>query len=178
MFREADGAGNWIRDIPVAGFQHAWMALRLPNGDTLMSSGYGTSKPQARVSSAIPEGGTAFMVEVDASGGVVRRFGAADQVPAGIHPYFYAMFQLLPNGDVVVGNWQGHGPGHGGAGAQLIEFDPQGAIVWQWSDKYFVSSLQNVLVLDGLDRSVLNDERNGVMEPLAPAAPAAPAPAH
>ena len=178
MFREADGDGNWIRDIAVAGFQHAWMALRLPNGDTLMSSGYGTSKPQARVSSAIPDGGTAFMVEVDAAGNVVRRFGAADQVPAGVHPYFYAMFQLLANGDVVVGNWQGHGPGHGGAGAQLIEFDPQGAIAWEWSDKYFVSSLQNVLVLDGLDRSILNDERSGVMGPLAPAAPASPAQEH
>ena len=38
MFKEADGKGNWIREIPVDGFQHAWKALRLPNGDTLMSS--------------------------------------------------------------------------------------------------------------------------------------------
>jgi hypothetical protein len=177
-FKEADGAGNWIREFPVEGFQHAWMALRLPNGDTLMSSGYGTSKPQARVMSAIPQGGTAFMAEVDASGKLVRKFGAADQVPAAVHPYFYGMFQILPNGDVVVANWQGHGPGHGPAGAQLIEFDPAGAIAWQWSDPYFVSSFQNVLVLDGLDRSVMNDERNAVMGPAAVAPAGAPAPAH
>jgi hypothetical protein len=178
MFKEADGAGNWIREIKVAGFQHAWMALRLPNGDTLMSSGYGTSKPQARVLSAIPDGGTAFMAEVDASGNLVRRFGAADQVPAGVHPYFYGMFQVMANGDVVVANWQGHGPGHGGAGAQILEFDPQGAIVWQWSDRYFISSLQNVLILDGLDRSVMNDELGGVMGPVEMPVAAAPAQAH
>jgi hypothetical protein len=167
LFREADGAGNWIHDFPVAGFQHAWMALRLPNGDTLMSSGYGTSIPQAKVSSPIPQGGTAFMVEVDSSGKLVRRFGAADQVAAGVHPYFYGMFQVMPNGDVVVANWQGHGLGHDNAGDQILEFDPQGAIVWTWSDRYFVSSLQNVLVIDGLDRSVMNDERNGAMGPVA-----------
>jgi hypothetical protein len=167
LFREADGAGNWIRDIPFPGFQHAWMALRLPNGDTLMSSGYGTSVPQSRVSSPIPQGGSAFMVEVDPSGKLVRRFGAADQVPAAVHPYFYGMFQVMANGDVVVANWQGHGLGHGGAGDQILEFDPQGAIVWTWSDRYFVSSLQNVLVMDGLDRSVMNDERNGAMGPVA-----------
>ena len=53
-------------------------------------------------------GGASFMVEVDPSGHVVRKFGARGQVPARVHPYFYAMFQLLPNGDVVVANWQGH----------------------------------------------------------------------
>jgi len=31
-----------------------------------------------------------------------------------------------------------------------------------------LSSLQGVLVLDGLDPSKLYDERNGVMEPLLP----------
>lgn len=172
-FREADGAGNWVRDFPVADLQHAWMALRLPNGDTLMSSGYGTSRPQAGAGSPVPEGGSAFMAEVDASGKLVRRFGASDQVPEGVHPYFYGMFQVMPNGDVVVANWQGHGAGHGNAGVQILEFDPRGAIAWEWSDRTFVSSLQNVLVLDGLDRTAVNDERGGVMGPVAPPGPSA-----
>jgi hypothetical protein len=159
LFREGDGKGNWIREIPVDGFTHAWKAVRLPNGDTLMSSGYGTSK----------EKGSAFMVEVDAAGKIVRKFGAAADVPAGVHPYFYATFQLLPNGDVVVANWQGHGIGHNDSGVQILEFDPKGAIVWEWSDRAFVSSMQAILVLDGLNTALLYDERNGIMEPLPPA---------
>jgi hypothetical protein len=165
LFREADGKGNWIGEIKVPGYQHAWEALRLPNGHVLTSSGFGTSIPPGK-------GGSAFMAEVDASGAVVHRFGAGGEVPARIHPYFYAMFQLLPNGNVVIANWQGHGGGHQNSGSQLVELDPQGAVVWEWSDRAFVSSLQGVLVLDGLDASVLNDERTGVMAPVAADAPA------
>lgn len=157
LFREADGKGNWIGEIPVAGFHHAWEALRLPNGHVLMSAGFGTSQ----------SGGSSFMVEVDAGGKIVRRFGSRDQLPARVNPYFYAMFQLLPNGDVVIANWQGHGGGHQNSGSQLIELDPQGSLVWEWSDRAFVSSLQGVLVLDGLDPSVVNDEINGVMGPVS-----------
>jgi hypothetical protein len=156
--READGAGNWIREIPEVGFQHAWMALRLPNGNVLMSTGTATPVPPHK-------GGWSFLEEVDAAGNPVRRLGAPDQVPARIHPNFYAMFQVLPNGDIVAANWQSHGAGHNNSGAQIVEFDRQGEIAWEWSDRAFVSSIQGVLVLDGLDRSVLNDERNGVMGP-------------
>jgi hypothetical protein len=167
LFREADGNGNWIRDIPVAGFQHAWEALRLPNGHVLMSSGFGTSIPPGK-------GGSAFMAEVDSTGKLLRKYGDASQVPARIHPYFYAMFQLLPNGDVVIANWQGHSGGHNNSGSQLIELNSEGSLVWEWSDRAFVSSLQGVLVLDGLDRSVLNDEFNGVMAPVGAGGDATP----
>jgi hypothetical protein len=170
LFREADGDGNWIKDIAVDGFHHAWEALRLPSGNVLMSAGFGTSEVKGMH-------GSSFMVEVDASGNVLRRFGSGDQVPAKIHPYFYAMFQLLPNGDVVIANWQGHMGGHNYSGEQLVELDPQGAVVWTWSDRAFVSSLQGVLVLDGLDTSVLNDERNGVMAPVGAVGDYIPKPA-
>jgi hypothetical protein len=156
LFREGDKNGHWIREIPVEGFTHAWKAVRLPDGHTLMSAGYGTSLKH----------GSTFMAEVDAGGKIVRKFGAATDVPAGVHPYFYATFQLLPNGDVVVANWQGHGIGHNYSGVQILEFDPKGAVVWEWSDRAFVSSVQAVLVLDGLNTALLHDERNGVMEPL------------
>jgi hypothetical protein len=165
--READGAGNWVHEIAETGFQHAWMAVRLPNGHILMSAGSATPVPPSKFASS-------FLVEVDASGSPVRRFGAADQVAERVHPNFYAMFQVLPNGDVVAANWQGHGAGHNNTGVQLLEFDRQGAIVWEWTDRPFVSSVQAVLVLDGLDRSVLNDERNGVMGPVPPAVPGSP----
>jgi hypothetical protein len=156
-FKEADGHGHWIHEYPFPGFQHAWMALRLPDGTMYMSSGYGTAVPTRPWS-------TAFMVELPPKG-KARWFGAAGQVPRKVHPYFYGMFQVLANGDLVVANWQGHRAGHNNEGEQLIEFNRQGRIVWTWNDRAFVSSLQNVLVLDGLDTAVINDEHRGVMGP-------------
>lgn len=143
----ADGAA--VHEWSAPGFRHAWKAVRLSNGHTLASSGFGAN-----------------LVELDSAGAVVRTIGGKDQVPPAANPNFYATFQLLPNGHIVVANWQGHGPGHGASGVQLIEFDRTGAIAWQWSDARRISSLQGVLVLDGLDRSRLHDERNGVMTPL------------
>ena len=75
------------------------------------------------------------------------------------------MFQLLPDGNIVLANWQGHGPGFGGSGVQLLEFNPAGEMVWSWSKPDLISSLQGVLVLDGLDSSKLHDERDGIMSP-------------
>jgi hypothetical protein len=147
---EGDGKGAIFWTAKAPGFRHAWKALRLANGDTLASGGYG-----------------AFMVEFKPDGSIVRRFGEAGSVPPEVHPYFYGTFQLLPNGDVVVANWQGHGPGHAASGVQILEFDPSGSIVWQWSDRTKVSSILGVLVLDGLDTSLLHDERGGLMRPLA-----------
>lgn len=148
--RETDLAGTTVREIAVDGFYHAWKAVRRPDGRVLASAGYG-----------------AFMVELDAAGAIRRKFGTKEDVPADVRPFFYAMFQLLPNDHVVVANWQDHGPGHGGSGVQLLEFDPRGEIVWRWSEAAMISSLQGVVVLDGLDTSRLHDERDGVMAPLA-----------
>jgi hypothetical protein len=149
VIREGNSEGKYIWEAPVEKFGHAWKAVRLANGDTLGSAGYG-----------------GFMVELDASKNVVRAFGGSNQVPTAVHSDFFATFQVLTNGDVVVANWQGHGADHGSSGIQLLEFDKTGAIVWQWSKSEIISSIQGILVLDGLDTSVLNDERNGVMGPV------------
>jgi hypothetical protein len=147
--REGDRHGNYLREYPVDGFYHAWKSLRLANGNLLVSAGYG-----------------AFLVELDPDGAEVRKFGGKDQVPAAVKPFFYAMFQHLPNNHIVLANWQGHGEGFGGSGVQLLQFDDRGEIVWQWSDASRISSLQGVLVVDGLDTSVLHDEREGIVAPL------------
>jgi hypothetical protein len=147
--REGSREGKYLREFTVDGFYHAWKSLRLPTGNLMVTAGYG-----------------AFVVELDATGKVVRKFGAKDQIPENVRPFFYAMFQLLPNGNIVLANWQGHGPGFGNSGVQLLEFNPAGDLVWSWSKADLISSLQGVLVLDGLDTSLLHDERNGVMQPV------------
>ena len=127
----------------------AWKIVRLDNGNLFVAGGYG-----------------AFLAEVNASGTIVREIGAAPQ-PAGVNPYFYGMSQIMPSGDVVVANWEGHGAGHGNAGIALLEFNSTGTIVWQWNKSTIISSLQGVLVLDSLNTNLLYDDRNGVMVPLA-----------
>ena len=148
--REGSRDGKYLREFPVAEFYHAWKSLRLPNGNLMVTAGYG-----------------AFVVELDPSGKVVRKFGGKESVPEKVRPFFYAMFQLLPNGNVVLANWQGHGPGFGHSGVQLLEFNDAGEIIWTWSKPDLISSLQGVLVLDGLDTTKLHDEREGLMKPLA-----------
>lgn len=147
--REGSTDGKYLREFPVEGFYHAWKSLRLPNGNLIVTAGYG-----------------AFVVELDAGGKTVRKFGGKEQVPEKVRPFFYAMFQLLPGGNVVLANWQGHGPGFGASGTQLLEFNRDGQIVWTWSKADLISSLQGVLVLDGLDTSRLHDERTGIMSPV------------
>ena len=146
--REGSRDGKYLREFPVEGFYHAWKSLRLPNGNLLVTAGYG-----------------AFVVELDANGKILRKFGGKDQVTEKVRPFFYAMFQLLPNGNIVLANWQGHGPGFGSSGVQLLEFNPTGDLVWTWSKPDLISSLQGVLVLDDLDTSKLHDEIRGVMQP-------------
>ena len=147
--READASGGYLKKSPVEGFRNMWKAMRLPNKHIIASAGYG-----------------AFMVELDEDGKILRKWGGKGQVPDGVNPNFAATFQLLPNGNTVLANWQGHGADHGKSGVQLVEFDKDGKLVWQWSKSDMISSLQGVLVLDGLDTSRLHDERDGVMKPL------------
>ncbi len=149
--KEADTSsttGTFIWSMYVAGFQHMWKAIRLDNGNILASAGYG-----------------AFMAEITPQKTIARKFGAVPQ-PTGVNPYFYAMFQLLTNGNCVVANWEGHGAGNATKGIELLEFDPTGAIVWQWNKPAITSSLQGILVLDSLNTALLYDDRNGIMTPL------------
>ena len=146
--REGSHEGKYLREFAVEGFFHAWKALRLLNGNLIVTAGYG-----------------AFVVELDPDGKILRKFGGKEFVPEKVRPFFYAMFQLLSNSNVVLANWQGHGEGFGRSGIQLLEFNYAGDIVWSWSRVDLISSLQGVLVLDGLDTMKLHDELDGVMRP-------------
>jgi hypothetical protein len=126
---------------------HAWEALRLASGDVLVATGYAAS------------------LEV---------FGADQQLKQtitggeGVNPYFFADVQVMPGGgSYVVANWQGHGTGLGAMGLQVVEYDTAGKLIWSWKqDASFVSSLQQVVVLDALDLDKLQVEnpQSGVLE--------------
>jgi hypothetical protein len=127
---ETDLALAERRRLRAPGFEHAWMAQRQPDGTTLVSAGYG-----------------AFIARFDVRGALTGTFGRAGEVPEEVAPFFYATFQVLDDGRIVVANWQGHGPDNGGKGRQLLEFSPSGKLLDSWSDEEKISSLQGILVL-------------------------------
>jgi hypothetical protein len=93
-------------------------------------------------------------------------------------PNAFAGFQILPNGNIITANWQGHGFGMGTSGIQVIEFSIAGDVVWFFKqDPAVFSSIQDVLVIDGMDPAelhVLETSTNGTWQPVRPSAPPGP----
>jgi len=119
-----------VRRFAAPGFEHAWKAERRADGSTLVSGGYG-----------------AFMALFDSAGECVRRFGTTAEVAAEVAPFFYASFEQLDDGRLLVANWQGHGPDNGAKGRQLLEFGADGKLLGSWSAGDEISSLQGILLV-------------------------------
>ncbi len=138
----------WKAMIGDAEKTHAWQALRLANGQTVVSTGYNKH------------------LEFFSQDGKLL-----DTItgPAAVHPNFFAGFQILANGNYVVSNWQGHGPKMGGMGTQVLEYTPAGKLAWHWQqDSTRFSSLHNVIVLDELDTKFMYiEDANGKLAPVA-----------
>jgi hypothetical protein len=147
---------NWdkqtVWEMTIPDGNYVYQGLRLQSGSIAVTSGYG-----------------AAILLVDYAGKkVTTTLGGKSQPDATtIVPNFYGGFQVLPNGHFVVTNWEGHGGGNGGKGIQLLEYDAAGALAWKWKqDASMVSSLHNLLVLDGLDTTKLHDDVGGVVTPV------------
>jgi len=142
-----DGSIVWKVVIGDAQKMHAWQALRLKNGQTVVSTGYGKN-----------------LEFLSTEGKLLDTISG----PAAVNPNFFAGFQILPNGNYVVANWQGHGPKQGANGVQVLEYTPAGKLAWSWQqDANKFSSLQAVIVLDVLDPKLLYTENeNGVLTPV------------
>jgi hypothetical protein len=84
---------------------------------------------------------------------VTQRYGTKTMPMAVMfRPNAFAEFQILPNGNLVTSNWQSYGGANGTLGIQVIEFAPQGDVVWFFKqDPTVFASIQGLLVLDGLD---------------------------
>jgi hypothetical protein len=120
----------------------AYKILRLADGNTWVSAGSNTG---------IYEYGP---------GGGAPHLKLGGPLP-GVN--FFGDFQILAGGNTVVADWRGHGTNHGGDGISIHEFDKEGKTAWEWQDAVNTSSIQAVLILDGLDTRFLYDEREGVL---------------
>jgi hypothetical protein len=146
---ETDDAGKilWQANVVSKKRPHSWQALRLANGQTIVSSGFAAN----------------FQI-FSTDGSLVKTITG----PVDVNPNFYAGFQILKNGNCVVTNWQGHGTDHGASGIQLLEYTPDGKLAWSWKqDSSKFSSLQGVIVLDGLNLKLLHvEDGSGVLSPV------------
>lgn len=127
---ETDTALISLNAMRAPGFEHAWKAERMADGSTLVSAGHG-----------------AFMARFDRRGNLTTTFGDAATMPEEVSPFFYATFQALDDGRILVANWQGPGTENGHKGRQLLEFSASGKLLDSWSDPHKISSLQGILVL-------------------------------
>lgn len=142
--------GKIVKDIVLNEAKHIYHAVRKPDGHLLVTTGYGAS-----------------LLEIDAGGKVLKRWGGKQSPAAGeLGFHFFAGFQLLNGGDIVVANWTGHGAKDSDKGAQLVQFDPSGKVVWAWHDPQRAGSIHGVIVLDDLDPTLLNDDRSSVLGPV------------
>jgi hypothetical protein len=143
---EGNADGNILWQAKIAGRDkpHAWQALRLANGQTVVSTGY-----------------AANLQFFSTEGKLLDTISG----PATVKPNFYAGYQVLPNGNFLVINWQGHGANFGNSGTQLLEYSKDGKLVWSWQqDPAHFSSLHAVIVLDGLDLERLHvEDANGML---------------
>lgn len=120
----------------------------------------------------VSAGYSASLLVIDtAKGTVVQTIGGKTQPePPGLRrslsPNFFSGFQLLPSGQYLIANWQGHGPSHANDGYQVLMYGADGELLWTFDQTEFprMTSLNNVIALDGLDTSRLHDERRGVIE--------------
>jgi hypothetical protein len=82
-----------------------------------------------------------------------------------LSPNFFSGFQLLNSGEILLANWQGHGPSHAADGYQVLMYGANGELVWAFDQTEYprMTSLNNVIALDGLDTSRLHDEPAGVL---------------
>lgn len=126
-----------VQDDPRPAKRSGYHVVKMLNGNYLVSTCYTTA-----------------VAEVTPEGEVVRTLGGRETPQAKVMNWVaFTGFQVLPNGHTVVTTWNGHGAEDSHNGPQLVEFDPEGRIVWQWHDAERAGSILAVVVLDELDTS-------------------------
>jgi len=122
--REVDVAGKVVWEY--TGVEIAGDAQRLPNGNTLISCG-----TQKRILEVTPDKQIAW------------QFTAADAPELNLT--WISSLQVLPNGNLVVGNFL---RGQEGKGAHAFEVTRDKRVVWQWADHNLIKSLTTVRAVD------------------------------
>lgn len=145
---EVDRDGKVLRTW-VTGADDSYLGVRLATDEVVIASG------------------KALDVQIFTSdGALLRRIGPGSADYTRIGGKSWAGFQILPNRDIILTTWQGHGA-NGDKGIQVAQFDWNGRLVWHWQqDPRRIGSLHGILVLDDLDLNRLHDSPRGILEPV------------
>jgi len=65
-----------------------------------------------------------------------------------IDTHFFADFQRLENGNIVVAHWSGHNRRDSEKAPQAIEFNKDGEVVWTWHDPARAGSLHGIEIIE------------------------------
>jgi len=125
---EMDMNGNLLRTVPLIPGAKGYTYKKLPNGNFLASTG-----------------ALCKIVELDTTGKMVSYVGGKEEHPDA-RLDFCSGWVHLPNGNIVMTNWLGHGKQ--GTGPHLVEFTPENKLVWQWEDHDAARTVTNVLVIE------------------------------
>jgi hypothetical protein len=134
-----------VRKFALPRPRNSYMALYAPDGKLVLSGGYSKG-----------------LYVFDSNGTLLK--DTVVQQPEGLNNYFYAGFQILKNGNLVMANWTGHSEKDFKPGWKAIELDKDHNVVWTWNEAYG-GTVNQLLILDGMDLSVLNDDCSGVLGP-------------
>jgi hypothetical protein len=154
---EGTPTGRVLWTTNIIGWDHIYAATLLANGDALVSTGLGAS-----------------LDVVDKTTHLVTRRLGTKQMPMAqtFLPHEFQGFEILPNGNVIVANFEGFGAANGAVGIQVIEFSPAGDVVWFYKqDPTIFSSIGDLLVLDGKDPRYLHVQEtsaDGTWQPVIP----------
>lgn len=125
---EADWSGNVYQDfaVPLKGVKRVYWVKKMEGGKVYrVVTGYGHA-----------------IVDMTPDGKILRQMGGDGDYHCFSRPYERA------NGNIVVGNWTGHKSTDSEKGVQLVEFDPQGNVVWKWHDPMRAGTIHGVIILD------------------------------
>jgi hypothetical protein len=143
---ELDGDGNEVARKNTGG-SPTYMGLKTADGTYYATNGHGGQIL------AFPPGGQSKVIG-----------GKSSSSAQDVTIYQPGQFQILQNGNIVITNWTAE---NGGMGKQLVEYTADGEMVWSWDDPAVrPQGMETLLVLDNLDPSVLNDDRDGVLKPV------------
>jgi hypothetical protein len=142
----APNGGKIVQSLPLPRGANAFMALKRDDGSVLLSGGYAHA-----------------VFEFGPDGKLRKEFEVKDG-PKGVDFHFFAGIQVLKNGNIVACNWTGHDAKDSTKGWQLVEFAPDGTVVWHWHDAERAGTAINIAILDDLDENKFLDDASGTLK--------------
>lgn len=136
VVREYDDSGKVVWECKSPGGPHS--AIRLPNGNTMIACA--DHEKNASLTEVTPSGEKVWEVH-------------GRELP-GISLEFLTGFQVLPNGNIVMTNWLGHG--QFGKAPHIIEITRDKKVVWTFFDHQTMKTVSSIQLLD-----VKGDALNG-----------------